>query len=106
MRRAVLALTCALCINALQIAVAQDDSARKILVKVEPQYPALAHTARISGTVKVMAHVSANGKVESVDVLGGHPLLAQTAVVAVSHWKWQPASQATEETVIVKFSLD
>jgi hypothetical protein len=41
--------------EAPQIVVAQDQdeqtSARKIITKVQPQYPALAHAAHISGTV-------------------------------------------------------
>ena len=91
----------------LSIGFAQDDqtSTRKIVSGVQPQYPALAHAAHVTGTAKLLVKVNANGKVASIDVLGGHPLLAQAASTAVEQWKWEPLSQPTQETVIVKFSL-
>jgi TonB family protein len=108
-RAILIALTCALCVNTLHFSLAQgqDDqtSTRKIVTKVQPQYPALAHAAHITGTAKLLVKVNGTGKVESVDVLGGHPLLAEAAVVAVSKWRWEPSGQPTQETVIVKFSL-
>jgi periplasmic protein TonB len=109
MRRAILiALTC-VSITALQITLAQvqDEpiSARKIVSKVQPQYPPLAHAAHVTGMAKLLVKVSPNGKVASVDVLGGHPLLAQAATIAVNQWKWEPSTQPTQETVVVKFSL-
>lgn len=102
-----IALSCAFCVAAPGAAFAQDEqvSSRKVLSKVEPQYPALAHAAHITGTAKLLAKVNSNGKVDSIQVLGGHPLLVQTAIVAISHWKWEPSNQPTQETVIVKFSL-
>jgi len=89
------------------IAFAQDEqvSSRKIITKVQPQYPALAHQAHLTGTAKLLAKVNTNGRVESVQVLGGHPLLAQAASAAVSQWRWEPSSDTTQETVVVKFSL-
>jgi TonB family protein len=84
---------------------AQEDvvSPRKIVNKVLPQYPALANSTRLSGTVKIEALVSASGKVKSVEIRGGHPLLAQAAAAAVSQWKWEPASHESRETVEMKF---
>jgi len=68
MRRATLiALTCAFCISALHISLAQDVnepiSARKILVQIQPQYPALARVSHINGVVKLLAHVGRTGRV-------------------------------------------
>ncbi|HXY13901.1 MAG TPA: energy transducer TonB [Terriglobales bacterium] len=107
MRRATLIALCAFCLSALYNGFAQDAqvSSRKLLVKVQPQYPELAHAAHITGIAKLQARVNTNGRVESVEILGGHPLLAQAAVLAVRQWKWEPSSQASEETVVVKFSL-
>jgi periplasmic protein TonB len=89
------------------VGFAQDEqvSSRKIITRVQPQYPALAHQAHLTGTAKLLAKVNTNGKVESIQILGGHPLLAQAASVAVTQWRWEPSSETTQETVVVKFSL-
>ena len=57
----------------------------------------------LHGVVKLEAHVAPNGSVKSIDVKGGHPILTQSAVTAVGHWKFEPASHETVELVEVKF---
>jgi TonB family protein len=108
MRRPISIGLCAFCVAFLQIGLGQVQdsiSARKIVSRVQPQYPALAHAAHVTGTAKLLVKVNNNGKVESVEVVGGHPLLAQAATIAVNQWKWESSSQPTQETVVVKFSL-
>ena len=58
----------------------------------------------LAGIVRVEAVVSAEGCVKTVDVKGGHPVLVQAAVSAVSKWRWEPASRESRESVEVKFS--
>lgn len=84
---------------------AQDsaESSRKILLKVPPVYPTLARSMNIHGLVKVEAEVNPNGTVKSVQVKGGHPLLTQSAVTAVGHWKFEPGPHATKELIEIKF---
>jgi len=41
--------------------------------------------------------------VKSVEIRGGHPLLAQAAAAAISQWKWEPANHESRETVEVNF---
>jgi len=79
------------------------EGARKILVKTPPVYPTLARSMNIHGIVKVEALVLPNGTVKSVEVKGGHPLLTQSAVTAVGHWKFEPASHETREPIEIKF---
>jgi TonB family protein len=83
----------------------QDDpqNKRKIVNKVTPQYPALARTMSLRGTVKVEALVSSEGRVTKVNVKGGHPVLAQAALNAVREWKWEPAGHESTEPIEVKF---
>jgi TonB family protein len=87
-------------------ALAQDvtDANRKIVTKVVPQYPSLARAMRIQGNVRADVLVEPNGKVKSVEVKGGHPLLAQSAQDALRQWKWEPASRETHQTVELKFT--
>jgi TonB family protein len=83
---------------------AQDaGAARKVVSKIPPVYPTLARTMNIHGVVRVEAQVEPNGTVKSVDVKGGHPLLTQSAVTAVGHWKFEPASHETRELIELKF---
>jgi TonB family protein len=84
---------------------AQDasDTARKVLIKTPASYPTLAHSMNIHGVVKIEATVAPNGSVKSMDVKGGHPLLTQSAVTAVGHWKFEPAPHDTKELIEIKF---
>jgi len=84
---------------------AQEPSggSRKILVQTPAVYPTLARSMNIRGTVKLQAQVEANGTVKKIDVLGGHPLLTQSAVTAVGHWKFEPGPKETKESIEIKF---
>jgi TonB family protein len=84
---------------------AQDDgeSKRKVTNKVVPEYPDMARRMSLRGIVKVDVLVGSNGVVKTVDIKGGHPVLAQAAVNAVKKWKWEPAAHDTREPVEVKF---
>jgi TonB family protein len=79
------------------------DGVRKILIKTPAIYPILAKSMNIRGVVKLEAHVAPNGTVKSIDVKGGHPILTQSAVTAVGHWKFEPAAHETKELIEVKF---
>ena len=58
--------------------------------KVQPAYPPVAETARIQGTVVLEAVIGKDGTILSLRVSGGHPLLIQSAIEAVSQWKYRP----------------
>jgi len=81
-----------------------SESSRRIVTKVAPTYPAVARRMQIQGNVKVAAVVAANGSVKSVEVKGGHPMLAQAAQQAVLEWKWEPSPKETREVVEIKFN--
>lgn len=61
---------------------------------VEPiGYPPLARQTRISGTVVLRISVAANGTVDDVEVLSGHPLLQGASTESLRHWKFAPQSE-------------
>jgi protein TonB len=62
----------------------------KLIHKVIPVYPNLARISRISGTVRLQATVSAEGTIEKLEVISGHPILLQAAVDAVRQWIYRP----------------
>ena len=84
---------------------AQDaaQGARKVLTKTAAVYPTLARSMNIHGVVKLEAIVEPNGTVKSIDVKGGHPLLTQSAVTAVGHWKFEVSPKESRETIEIKF---
>jgi len=84
---------------------AQDAAAkRRVVEQSAPAYPTLARAMALQGIVRVEAVVSADGSVRTVDVKGGHPVLAQAAVNAVRRWRWEPATHESREPVEVKFA--
>jgi TonB family protein len=87
-------------------ASAQESSegTRKVVTKVVPEFPSLARSLHIQGNVRANVLVAANGKVKSVEVKGGHPLLGQAAQTALSQWTWEPAAHETHETVELRFN--
>jgi len=44
----------------------------------------------LSGTVELRAIISKDGSVIDLEVMTGHPMLAQAAVEAVRQWRYRP----------------
>jgi periplasmic protein TonB len=61
-----------------------------LVKRVEPTYPAIAQLAAIDGVVILDAIVDEHGRVKSLKVLRGHPLLAKAATDAVQQWEYEP----------------
>jgi protein TonB len=56
----------------------------------KPPYPAIARTARASGTVTVQVTIDENGNVVSASAVSGHPLLRAAAVQAARQARFSP----------------
>ena len=65
----------------------QDAVEIRPLTRVEPDYPETLKRLYIGGVVRVGALVAPNGVVESTELLGGNPILGQSAMKAVKQWK-------------------
>jgi TonB family protein len=61
-----------------------------LMTKVEPKYPPVALQARISGIVEFTVDVGVDGKVQSLQLVRGHPLLVNAAKDAVMQWIYRP----------------
>jgi TonB family protein len=79
-------------------------SDRKVLISGKPQYPEPLKQARIGGAVRLRATVLPNGTVSNVNVLGGNPILAESAAAAIKKWKFAPAPSQTFEDITVNFN--
>jgi TonB family protein len=84
---------------------AQTDShERKLVYRVEPEYPADLKRVGIGGYVRVDATVSSTGAVEGATVTGGNPILGEAAVRAIRKWKYEPMGSRTKVKLVVHFS--
>ncbi len=70
-------------------ATAEEPTSR-IIRRVDPEYPAGARSQHIQGPVVLDVQVLSDGKVGTIGIVSGHPLLAEAAVHAVRQWKYQP----------------
>ena len=90
-------------IGTLSYAQNQEPQGRKLVKKVEPEYPDLAQKLRLRGFVKVEITIATDGSVRNVTVLGGNPVLAQAVTDAVKQWKYSPASAEAKTNLEFKF---
>jgi TonB family protein len=72
-----------------------ENNVRKIVYRVEPEYPQDLKRIRVGGYVRVDVTISPNGAVEAATVVGGNPILAEAAVKAVKKWKYAPVASRT-----------
>jgi protein TonB len=73
-----------------RIRVSQGVTSGLLIHKVEPEYPAIARSARIQGQVVLEAIIAKNGTVQDLRVVSGHPLLVNAAISAVKQWRYRP----------------
>lgn len=86
------------------IVLASGRSAeRKLLTRIEPQYPETLKQMHIGGTMRLALTISPKGAVETVSLLGGNPILAEAAEKAARQWTYAPASSETTVEVSVPF---
>jgi TonB family protein len=67
-----------------------DEANGAVVDKVPPKYPEMAKKMKLTGTVELDAVISPEGKIESVKVLKGNPLLTGSARMALKQWKFKP----------------
>jgi TonB family protein len=70
--------------------VAPSIASQNLVRKVEPTVPPLAKTMGLGGTVSAEIVINSQGKVSSVKLLSGHPMLAPAFIDAVRKWEYKP----------------
>ena len=73
-----------------RIRVSGNVQSANLISKVDPVYPALARDARIQGVVRFQIVIGKDGRVQSTQVISGHPLLVTAAMEAVNQWVYRP----------------
>jgi protein TonB len=70
--------------------VPEDFADDQIVHRVHPAYPKQARARKLHGTVVLEAVVNKQGKVDSLQLVSGDPVLAQAAADAVKQWRYKP----------------
>jgi periplasmic protein TonB len=93
-----------------RIRVGGQVEAASLVNKVEPQYPPIAKTAHVAGTIVLHAIIGKDGSIRELQFVSGPPLLMKSAMDAVKEWRYKPTmlnGEAVEvdTTIDVVFSL-
>jgi TonB family protein len=92
-----------LCVILLVSSGNAADLERKVVRREDPEYPVLATKMNLRGTVKLKIWISPDGAVRRLEYIGGHPLLAESALKAVRRWKYDVAAKESTAIVELKF---
>ena len=80
-----------------------QETHHKILKKVPVTYPQALKDKGIQGDVRLKVYIKQDGSVKNTELLGGNPILAESAQKSVGQWKFSPGSSETTEEVVVHF---
>jgi TonB family protein len=80
-----------------------QDNARKVVKKAPVPYPAILRSKGIGGVVKLKVFVKPDGSVRDAEVLGGNPILAESAQKSVMQWKFSTGSSEIAIEISVVF---
>ena len=73
-----------------RVKVGGDVQSASLVNPVKPDYPTIAKSAHVSGTVTLHAIISKDGSIERLEYVSGPPLLMASAMTAVKEWKYRP----------------
>jgi TonB family protein len=90
-------------VKTLLVIPAGNSAERKLVTSVEPKYPETLQRLGIGGTVRLALTVAPKGNVENVALLGGNPILAESAIVAVKQWIYAVGRSRSTLEVSVPF---
>jgi TonB family protein len=82
----------------------QTSGERKVLTRIDPEYPDALKRLYIGGVVRVEVVVLPSGSVKSMKLMGGSPILGQSTMKAIKQWKYTPA--AAEQVITEKVEFD
>jgi TonB family protein len=90
-------------VKTLAVTVAMKDPERKLITRIQPEYPETLKRLSIGGTVRLQVTISPKGDVEKVEVLGGNPILGEAAISAVKQWVYAASRSRTVAEVSIPF---
>jgi TonB family protein len=88
----------------LQPSLVGRESAPKVKLAVAPKYPSLTLAGRVYGQVTIRVKISPSGDVNDANVIEGHPMLRESALLAARQWKFAQ-SKIEERATTLKFNF-
>ena len=73
-----------------QVQVPADEMEKRVIHRVDPDYPAAARPGNLQGVIVVDVVVGRDGSVAGVRALNGPEVLAQAATDALRWWRFEP----------------
>jgi TonB family protein len=107
-----LALAVLLSFSPIPNAYAQNEqkspktARRHLLTNIKPEYPLSMRNAHIGGMVRMNVTVSPAGNVIKIELIGGNAVFSESAIRAVTKWKYAPAATETTDEVQFRFNPD
>jgi TonB family protein len=90
-------------VKTLTIVRGGNGAQRRLITRVEPEYPDALKRLNIGGTVRLQLTIGPKGNVEAVKVLGGNPILGESAVAAARQWVYSASHSRTIEELSIPF---
>lgn len=79
------------------------NAERRLITRVEPDYPQTLKRLNIGGTVRLRISISPQGNVGHVELLGGNPILGESAITAVKKWTYAQGRSQTQTVITITF---
>jgi TonB family protein len=90
-------------VKTLTIVRGGNGAQRRLITRVEPEYPDALRRLNIGGTVRLQLTIGPKGNVEAVEVLGGNPILGESAAAAARQWVYSASHSRTIEELSIPF---
>jgi TonB family protein len=92
------------------VAISSGVATGMLIQKTQPDYPPIAKTAHVAGTVELHATISTDGTIKDLHAVSGPVMLRQAALDAVRNWRYKPyrlnnQPVEVETTINVVFNL-
>jgi TonB family protein len=85
------------------VKISEGVEQAQLVSRIEPRYPILAIQTKTQGPVRLRAIISRDGRITSLEVISGHPLLVQAALDAVGQWRYRPTLLTGEPVEVETF---
>ena len=82
-----------------------NDLRLAAILKIEPDYPAVARQIRLTGSVELEILIDETGAVEKANVIRGNTLLTGPSLQAIRKWKFKPLGSKAAGPVRFSFQM-